>query len=105
MADDRIELEPVPPLDEPDLVRRWDPTSFLTGALLGAAVGAAIAVLFSPASGARTRRLLGKRVRALTRGATEELADVHDEVRQALREKKESIRARFAKRPAGEAQG
>jgi gas vesicle protein len=76
--------------------RSWDPTSFLTGALVGAAVGAGLALLFAPGAGHETRRLLRRRARALTRDAAEGLVSAGDETREALREKKEALRKKLA---------
>ena len=77
--------------------RGWDSTSFLTGILVGAAVGAGLALLFAPGSGDETRRLVRRRARAVTHDAAEGLVAARDEVRQALREKKEALRQRLAR--------
>jgi gas vesicle protein len=77
--------------------RGWDPTSFLTGILVGAAVGAGLALLFAPGSGDETRRLIRRRARAVTDDAAEGLVSARDEARQALREKKEALRHRLAR--------
>jgi gas vesicle protein len=77
--------------------RGWDPTSFLTGALVGAAVGAGLALLFAPGSGRQTRRLLRRRAREVTREAADGLVSAGDEAREALREKKEALRKKLAR--------
>jgi gas vesicle protein len=80
-----------------DLERRWDPTSFFTGALVGAAVGVGLALLFAPEAGEKTRRLLRRRARALSRDAAEGVVSARDEARQVLREKKEALRQKLAR--------
>lgn len=88
------------PLEEIDTDaedRHWDATSFLTGILVGAAVGAGIALLIAPGSGARTRRLLRRRVRGLGKDAAAGLVSARDLAKETLREKKEALRTRLAK--------
>jgi len=51
-------------LDEEDKGGR-EGGGFLTGLILGAAVGAVVALLFAPASGEETRRLVRKRAKAI----------------------------------------
>jgi gas vesicle protein len=75
--------------------RKWESTSFLTGLALGAVIGAGLALIFAPASGDETRRLVRKRARSLSREAATGLVSARDEARQALREKKEALRARL----------
>lgn len=48
---------------------------FVTGILVGALVGAGVALLFAPAKGDRMRRRLGKHARALRQRARDELED------------------------------
>jgi gas vesicle protein len=48
---------------------------FLTGLVVGALVGAGVALLFAPARGDRVRRRLGRGARALRERARDELAD------------------------------
>lgn len=73
-------------------------TSFLTGLALGALVGAGLALLFAPAAGEETRRLVGRRARGLSRQAAEGLDDARDGTRRLLREKKDALRERLAQR-------
>lgn len=46
------------------------------GILLGAAIGAGLALLFAPASGRTTRRAIGEKARHLKDGAQEKLHDL-----------------------------
>jgi gas vesicle protein len=95
MTDDREHGHGADPDEDPVEEREWDSTSFLTGILVGAAVGAGIALLFAPGSGEETRRLVRKKARALSRETGEEYLSVRDETRKAIREKKEALRARL----------
>lgn len=95
MTDDREHGHGADAEDAPVAEREWDSTSFLTGVLLGAAIGAGIALLFAPGSGKETRRLVRKKAKALTREAGEGYLSVRDQTRKAIREKKEALRARL----------
>jgi len=75
----------------------WDGGSFLSGMLVGAAVGAVLALAFAPRSGAETRRLVRRRAAALAEEAGDRLHEARDEAREALRDKKEALRRRLAK--------
>jgi gas vesicle protein len=56
---------------------------FVTGLVVGALVGAGVALLFAPARGDRVRRRLGRGARALRERARDELEDA---ARRARRE-------------------
>jgi gas vesicle protein len=86
-----------PPNDPQEDGRRWDTTSFMTGILLGAAVGAGVALIFAPATGARTRRLIRGRARAVRRDAAESWVSAKEDAREALRDRKEALKQRLAK--------
>jgi len=89
--------------DEPDREetpgrgRDWDAGSFTTGLLLGAAVGAGIALLFAPATGHKTRRRLRRGARELARGAGEEWESAREQVTAALQEKRAALGERLRK--------
>ena len=72
-----------------------DRSSFLTGLVIGAAVGAGLALLFAPASGEETRRIVRKRGRALARDAREGVDALRAGAGRTLREKKEALRERL----------
>jgi gas vesicle protein len=95
MTDDREHGHGADAEEGPVAERQWDAPSFLTGVLLGAAIGAGIALLFAPGSGEETRRLVRKKARSLTREAGEGYLSARDETRKAIREKKEALRARL----------
>ena len=59
--------------------------SFVSGLLLGVAIGAGVALLLAPQSGRRTRRALVRSVEDLSDSATERWDDVTDELRSAVR--------------------
>jgi len=73
----------------------WSGGGFVTGLLLGAAVGAGLALLFAPASGEETRRILRRRTRALRRDTAEGWITAREHTRRLLREKKEALRQRI----------
>lgn len=75
---------------------------FITGVILGAALGAGVALLLAPRSGRSTRRRLarsGRRVRGRARDAWHDLAG---ELRDARRRRKDAPAPED--RPAGDAQ-
>lgn len=82
--------------DEPAGGSEFDTTSFLTGVLVGAAVGAGLALLFAPASGDDTRRLLRRRAKAVGKEASRGWASTRDEARRQFKDKKEALRERLA---------
>jgi len=96
MTDEREDDHGADSEDAPVADRHWDSTSFLTGVLLGTALGAGIAILFAPGSGEETRRLVRKKTRALSRDVADGYLSARDETRKAIREKKEALRARLA---------
>lgn len=75
--------------------RSWDAGSFATGLLLGAAVGAGIALLFAPAAGSRTRRRLIRGARDLAEDAGDELLSARDQAKALLRDKKAALAERL----------
>lgn len=77
---------------EPEAERRWDPTSFLTGIAIGAAVGAGLALLFAPAAGDDTRRLVRGKAKAVRREATDAWVSAREEARRSIRAKKDALR-------------
>jgi gas vesicle protein len=65
--------------------------SFAVGLLLGALVGAGLALLFAPQSGEETRRLIRRRTKRLARDAGDKLDDVKDNVKRLKRRAEEVI--------------
>jgi gas vesicle protein len=79
----------------------------LVAFLLGAAVGAGVALLIAPTSGEETRRKLGETARRIGEGAQDRLASVKDEVksragdvRSAISAGKDAYRQSRAEEPA-----
>jgi len=75
-------------------------SGYLTAALIGAAVGAGIALLYAPCSGEETRKALAKRAKDIKGRAQSALGDAkefvgrqRDNVREAFEEGKEAVRA------------
>ena len=61
--------------------------TFTAGLLIGALVGAGIALLVAPSSGEETRRMIARRARRLAADARERYDDARHELRQ-LRERR-----------------
>ena len=79
----------------------------LVAFLLGAAVGAGVALLIAPTSGEEARRKLGETARRLGEGAQDRLGAVKDEVksragdvRSAISAGKDAYRSSRAEEPA-----
>jgi gas vesicle protein len=64
---------------------------FAAGLLIGALLGAGVALLFAPQSGADTRRLIRKRSKKIAAGAQDRFDDIKDRIRQARRKAEEAI--------------
>jgi len=60
--------------------------TFLAGLAIGALVGAGVALLLAPKSGAETRLAVSRRAKILAREARDRYDDVKDRVRRARRE-------------------
>jgi len=65
--------------------------SFAVGLLLGALVGAGVALLFAPQSGEETRRLIRKRSRRFANEARDKVDDFKDSVKKIRRRAEEAI--------------
>jgi gas vesicle protein len=73
---------------------RWNAGSFIAGIVVGAAVGAGVALLLAPGSGNDTRRAIRRRVRRMSRDASGGWVSARQEVRRILKEKKAALRDR-----------
>jgi len=69
--------------------------SFVSGLLLGAIIGAGVALLTAPDSGRRTRKRLKRAAVDLKDSATHRLDDIADEVKGKVDEVIKSARTRF----------
>ena len=69
----------------------WTAGGFLTGLVLGAAAGAAVALLFAPASGEETRRIVGRRVQRLRRSAKAEFKEKRELARKEIRRRRREL--------------
>jgi gas vesicle protein len=74
------------------------PGAFIAGVVLGAFLGAGVALLLAPDSGPRTRRRLGRGVRSFGDRAIEELDDATREQRRRLRREAGRKRKRLERR-------
>jgi gas vesicle protein len=95
MSDDAESADPESPADHEPGGSGWSTGSFLAGILVGAAVGAGVALLLAPASGQQTRRALRRKARAISRDAAGGWVSARQEARQLLRDKKAALRERI----------
>jgi len=64
---------------------------FAAGLILGALIGAGVALLFAPQSGAETRRIIRKRTKHLASDASDRFDDVKDRIHKARRRAEEVL--------------
>jgi gas vesicle protein len=81
-----------------DLDGDGSPAAFVAGVVLGALLGAGIALMLAPDAGPRTRRKVGRRMRSLGDRALEELDDATREQRRNLRREVGRRRKRLERR-------
>lgn len=72
-----------------------DRGGFLTGLIIGAALGAGVALLLAPASGEDTRRLIRRRAKGIQRQAAAAWVVEREAARKALRRRKKELRERL----------
>jgi gas vesicle protein len=65
--------------------------TFTAGLLIGALVGAGVALLFAPQRGEETRRFIRRKAKRLTAEASDRFDDVKDRVRAARRRAEEAL--------------
>jgi gas vesicle protein len=65
--------------------------TFAAGLVLGALIGAGVALLFAPHSGEETRRLIRRRAKKLAAGAQDRFDDVKDRIRKVRRQAEEAL--------------
>ena len=64
---------------------------FAAGLLIGALVGAGIALLFAPQSGEDTRRIIRKKARRIANQAQDRYEDVKDRIKKARQRAEEAL--------------
>ena len=64
---------------------------FAAGLLIGALIGAGVALLFAPQSGEDTRRIIRRRAKRIASGASDRFDDVKDRIRKARRRAEEAL--------------
>ena len=70
--------------------------NFISGLLLGAVIGAGVALLAAPQSGRRTRRRIKKTALTLGDSATDRFDDLAEDVKGRVDDAIEGARKRFA---------
>ena len=70
--------------------------NFVSGLVLGAVIGAGIALLMAPEKGSRTRRRLMKTASRLKSGASDKWDDLADDVTKKVDEAVRGARKRFS---------
>ncbi len=65
--------------------------TFAAGLIIGALIGAGVALLIAPQSGEETRRFLRRRARRLAAGAQDRYEDAKDRLARVRRRTEESI--------------
>jgi gas vesicle protein len=83
--------------DDDDRVVVVKKSGGITPFLVGLAVGAGLALLFAPASGAETRRRLAKSARRMTGAAADAVEDVAEKAREGI----SSVRDKLTVKRAG----
>lgn len=66
--------------------------SFMSGLVVGAAIGAGLALLLAPQSGKRTRRHLARSVEGMRDGATDRWDDVTGDLRSAVKTSRKKLK-------------
>lgn len=89
---DEHQIDDEMPEEADESPRGWSTGSFLAGIVVGAAVGAGVALLMAPDSGDDTRRAIRKRMRGYRRDATGGYMAARKEVRRLLKEKRAALR-------------
>ncbi|HEY6828664.1 MAG TPA: YtxH domain-containing protein [Gemmatimonadaceae bacterium] len=77
---------------------RNSPAIFAAGIAVGIAVGAGVALLFAPQSGADTRRLIARRGRRLGRRGRDAWGDLAYELKSAAKRRRKAWRDRRERR-------
>lgn len=70
--------------------------NFVSGLVLGAALGAGVALLMAPDSGRKTRKRIHRAAGDLRETATDRWEDISDEVRDRVDEALSTARKRFS---------
>jgi gas vesicle protein len=79
--------------------------SGMSGFMLGAIVGAGVALLFAPAAGTDTRRKLGETAKRLGSAARDKVQEVGSAARDKVQEGREQLQERFGSGSDRERQG
>ena len=91
MRDEELEEQEQSEAEAGDEVRRSGAVGFVGGLVLGALIGASIALLVAPARGAVTRR----RIKRLVRDMGDKARDTFEDAREGLAEEKHRLERRL----------
>ena len=89
------ELDELEEAGDDDEEGGWDTGPFVAGLVVGAAVGAGLALLFAPAPGRTTRRRIRRRIATLEAEAVDRMEDAGKVVRREFKDRKEALRDRI----------
>jgi len=95
LVDDEDELEDDDELEEYEESAGTGAGAFLTGVVLGALIGAGVALMLAPERGEVVRRRLGGRLRAFGEDARDQLEDWRDEAGRELRTRRRRLKKRL----------
>jgi gas vesicle protein len=78
-------------MEEEEAAAHGSARPFAAGLLIGALLGAGLALLFAPQSGSDTRRMIRKRSKKIAAGAQDRFDDIKDRIREARRKAEDAI--------------
>lgn len=95
--DDLDELEIVEEDDDDLAAPGFSGPEFAAGLILGAVLGAVVALLAAPQAGTRTRRDLGRKARRIRHDVEDRWDGAHRQVKRKVRRRKRKIRGKVEK--------
>ena len=86
------DIDDTAPVDDVEARDSGSFASFAAGLMLGAALGAGVALLLAPQTGDEARRLLGRRARRIGDRVTDRMDDLRDDIRRSARKGERRLR-------------